>query len=139
MKIKLALLIVTLFSFLLIACPFSYAQSSALQSKIDQRAADIKALEKEIAGYQKQIDALGGEASSLSAAIKSLDLTERKLAADIKLTETRVAAGALVKLSPIFTVTVPPKPLPTISTGVPPASGPLDGLTELMTGALPYT
>lgn len=63
-----------------------------LQSKIDQRNADIKALEKEIAEYQNQINDLADQANTLSATIKSLDLTQKKLQADIKITENKIEA-----------------------------------------------
>lgn len=62
-----------------------------LQSKIDQRTQDIKNLEAEIAGYLKQLNELGNQASSLSSTIKSLQLTQKKLEADIKVTENKIA------------------------------------------------
>ncbi len=65
-------------------------QASDIQAKIDSRASDIQALEKEIKGYQDQIAALGGQASSLSSTIKSLDLTQKKLQADINLTQDKI-------------------------------------------------
>ena len=63
-----------------------------LQVKINQRTADIQALQKEIQGYQKQLDVIGGQADTLASTIKSLDLTQKKLAADIKVTENKIAA-----------------------------------------------
>ncbi|MBU6426858.1 peptidoglycan DD-metalloendopeptidase family protein [Patescibacteria group bacterium] len=72
---------------------FAYAQTTNdLQSKINQRNTDIQALEKEIAGYQRQIDDLSGQADTLAAAVKSLDLTQKKLQADISVTENKIAA-----------------------------------------------
>ncbi|MDQ2932941.1 MAG: peptidoglycan DD-metalloendopeptidase family protein [bacterium] len=62
-----------------------------LQTKINQRSKDIKDLEVEIAKYQKEINALGTQVSSLAATLKSLELTQKKLEADIKITENRVA------------------------------------------------
>jgi len=73
----------------------AHAQTTDLQTKIDQRNQEIKNLEKEIAEFQKQINTLAGQASSLSATIKSLDLTQKKLAADITLTESKIAAKGL--------------------------------------------
>lgn len=64
--------------------------SDDLQAKINQRNQDIQALEKEIQSYQKQINALGSQADSLSATIQSLDLTQKKLAADIRVTENKI-------------------------------------------------
>jgi murein DD-endopeptidase MepM/ murein hydrolase activator NlpD len=66
-----------------------------LETKIDQRAADIQALEKEITGYQDQIDALDNQKSSLSAALQSLDLTQKKLQANIKVTQDKIDSTAL--------------------------------------------
>lgn len=76
------------------ADPVSSNSSAAsdLQIKIDRRNADIQALEKEIAGYQAEINNLGNQADSLSAAIKILDLTEKRLRADIRLTRNKIAA-----------------------------------------------
>ena len=44
-----------------------------LQTKINQRNDDIANLEKQIQGYQTQIDTLGSEKATLSATLKSLD------------------------------------------------------------------
>jgi murein DD-endopeptidase MepM/ murein hydrolase activator NlpD len=74
-----------------------FAQSAdELQTKIDQRANDIQALEKEIASYQKQLNEIGTQVSSLSATIKSLQLTQKKLEADIKVTENKIAEKNLL-------------------------------------------
>ena len=70
-------------------------QSAILQSKIDQRSADIKALEKEIAQYESQIGLLSSQADSLSSTVKSLDLTKKKLAAQTKLTEDKITAATI--------------------------------------------
>jgi murein DD-endopeptidase MepM/ murein hydrolase activator NlpD len=69
--------------------------SSDLQTKINQRASDIQALEKEIAGYQDQIDALDSQKSSLTTALRSLDLNQKKLQADIKVTQDKIDSTAL--------------------------------------------
>ena len=70
-------------------------QTSEIQDKINQRNLDIKNLEKEIANYQSQIDSLSGQASTLSSAVKSLQLTQKKLADDIKITDTKIARRTL--------------------------------------------
>src|SRR5690348_10785550 len=91
--------LVIAFSLYLVPCFFFvYAQTStstaanALQQKIDQRNSDIKALEAEIAKYQVQIDDLGSQATSLSSTIKSLQLTQKKLEANIALTQEKIAS-----------------------------------------------
>ena len=52
-------------------------------------------LNKEIASYQNQIDALSGQADSLSSTIKSYQLTRKKLADDIKLTDNKISGRTL--------------------------------------------
>ncbi len=69
------------------------ATPTDLQSKIDQRSADIKSLEKEILQYEGQINTLASQADSLNSIIKSLDLTKKKLTAQIKLTEDKIATA----------------------------------------------
>jgi murein DD-endopeptidase MepM/ murein hydrolase activator NlpD len=70
-------------------------EASDLQSKIDQRNTDIQALEKEIAGYQAQITSLSGEEASLADTIKALILNEKKLQADIAVTQDKIDATNL--------------------------------------------
>lgn len=80
--------------FLLLVIPLTlYAQSAeSIQDKISQRSTDIKALEAEIASYASQISTLGTQANSLSNAIKTLELTQKKLEADIKVTQKKIDA-----------------------------------------------
>ncbi len=65
---------------------------SDLKNKITEQSAAIAELEKEIADYQKQITATGKEAQTLQSTIKSIDLEQKKLTAEIKLTEKRITA-----------------------------------------------
>jgi len=92
-------LIIGIFLFFISYINTIYAQSvsqttnsavTELQSKIDQRNQDIKALEKEITEYLKQLSELGSQASSLSATVKSLQITQKKLETDIKITENKI-------------------------------------------------
>jgi len=70
----------------------AFAQTAdELQQKIDQRNKDISDLENQIKGYQGQIESLGTQANTLTATIKSLDLTQKKLAASIEITQNRIA------------------------------------------------
>jgi len=64
---------------------------SDIQAKISSRNTDIQALEKEIAEYQSQIDDLSNQSVSLSATIRTLDLSQKKLQADIQVSENRIA------------------------------------------------
>jgi len=84
---------ILLFLGILIIFPiiFSYAQTvSELNAKIDQKNADIDKLEQEIKQYQIELDGLGKQKNSLSVSIKQLDLTRKKLAADISVTQNKI-------------------------------------------------
>jgi len=80
--------------FLLLIIPafFVYAQTAEeLNQKIDSRNTDIQNLEKEISAYQQQLDSLGKQSSSLSVLLKQLDLTKKKLTADISVTQNKIS------------------------------------------------
>lgn len=80
--------------FLLLIIPafFIYAQTAEeLNQKINSRNTDIQNLEKEISAYQQQLDSLGKQASSLSVLLKQLDLTKKKLTADIAVTQNKIS------------------------------------------------
>ena len=80
---------------LLSAAAFANAETekiAELKEKIAERNTAIAELEKEIAGYQSDIEKTGKEAKSLQGAIRTLDLEQKKLAADIRLTENRIIA-----------------------------------------------
>lgn len=69
------------------------AQSAAeLRARIQDRGADIDALNREIAEYQQELARLAGESNTLENRIKELDLSIKKLNTDIRLTETQVAS-----------------------------------------------
>lgn len=81
------------FGIILILVPwlFSYAQTAQeLNQKISQKNADIDRLEQEIKQYQLEIDNLGKQKNSLNVSIKQLDLTRKKLIADISITQTKI-------------------------------------------------
>lgn len=78
-------------SFLILPTLFTYAQTAReLQNRIDQKDSDIAKLEKEIAAYQIELNNLEKQKNSLSGAIKELDLTRKKLNADIAITERKI-------------------------------------------------
>lgn len=69
----------------------SFAQTALdLQNKISQKDSDIQKLEQEIVAYQTQLDSLGQQKSSLNNSIKQLDLTRKKLNADISVTQNKI-------------------------------------------------
>ena len=82
-----------LFFIILLVTPtaFSYAQTAAdVQNKIAEKDSDIKKLEQEIAQYQKQLNDIGQQKSSLNSILQQLDLTRKKLNADIAVTQNKI-------------------------------------------------
>ena len=76
---------------ILIPFVFSYAQTAQeINDKINQKNTDIDNLEKEIAQYQTQLDGLGKQKDSLNVSIQQLDLTRKKLNADIAVTQNKI-------------------------------------------------
>ena len=70
---------------------FSAAQTILdLQNKISQKDSDIAKLEEEIKAYQTELDSLEKQKSSLSGSIKQLDVTRKKLNADISVTQKKI-------------------------------------------------
>lgn len=64
---------------------------SELKSKIDERNTKIQDLEKEISGYQKMIEAVGKEKDTLQNAVQILEISGKKLATDMKITENKIS------------------------------------------------
>jgi murein DD-endopeptidase MepM/ murein hydrolase activator NlpD len=83
-------------TFLILACFFCvviviHAQSAEeLQNKIQTHSATIDQLEAEIAAYQKELDSVRTQKQSLAASIKELDLTTKKFATQINLTNQKI-------------------------------------------------
>ncbi len=70
---------------------FSSAQTvQELNDKISQKNTDINRLEEEIKKYQAEINSLGKQKDSLNNSLKQLDLTKKKLVADISVTENKI-------------------------------------------------
>jgi len=65
---------------------------ATIQQKIDERNKAIADLEAEIQQYQEQLNAVSSEKQTLENAIKTLDLTRKKISSDIALTENRIDA-----------------------------------------------
>lgn len=77
--------------FLIFPFIFSYAQTvKELNDKINQKNVDIAKLEEDIKQYQIELDALGKQKNSLNVSIKQLDLTRKKLIADISVTTNKI-------------------------------------------------
>ena len=86
------------FSFFLFLFSFTTAHADTiddLKQKINDRNVTIQSLEKEIREYQVQVDKTNKEANTLQNTINSLDLSKKKLEAEIKLTQNRITAQNL--------------------------------------------
>ncbi|MEK7604544.1 MAG: hypothetical protein AAB442_01995 [Patescibacteria group bacterium] len=71
------------------------AVESSLQSLIDANNAQLLSLQNKIAEYQKQLDALGTEKTTLKAAIDSLTITQQKLTTQIQATQNKIQSANL--------------------------------------------
>jgi len=77
--------------FILFPIFFVYAQTAEdIRNKISQKDFDIAKLEEEIKAYQVELDGLGKQKASLSRSIQELDLTRKKLVADINVTQKKI-------------------------------------------------
>src|SRR3954470_24039470 len=61
-----------------------------LKTKIADRNNNIKQLEEEIKGYMSEITNLGQQADSLRKNILELDVSQKKLQADLNLTQAKI-------------------------------------------------
>ena len=66
-----------------------------LKAKIEDRAREIQKIEQEIGEYQRQIQETGNQAKTLQDAIKILDITRKKLLADLNLTKNKLSITQL--------------------------------------------
>ena len=70
--------------------------TSDLQSNIDAKNTQIDQLQKEIDQYNAQVTAVGKQANTLQNNIKALDLTSKKLTANLSLTENKISKTNLL-------------------------------------------
>ncbi|GMQ95203.1 MAG: M23 family metallopeptidase [Patescibacteria group bacterium] len=66
-----------------------------LRERIEERNTKIDEIEKEIASYQREISELSGQAVTLKNSIRTLDVTRKKLGADIRITQNQINATVL--------------------------------------------
>lgn len=92
------LLFFLIFPFLLLSYfPVVSADSASdLQASIDAKNAQIGQLQKEIDQYNAQVTAIGKQANTLQNNIKALDLTSKKLTANLSLTENKISKANLL-------------------------------------------
>jgi murein DD-endopeptidase MepM/ murein hydrolase activator NlpD len=79
--------------FVILALPifFSSAQTAEeVRQKIEDKNAEIEKIESEIRSYQKQLGDLSNQKVTLASSLKQLDLTRKKLNADISLTQKKI-------------------------------------------------
>src|SRR3989344_2703752 len=69
----------------------SHAQTvQEIRNKINEKSEEILKLEAQIKAYQNELDGLAKQKDSLSVSIKQLDLTKKKLNADISVTQNKI-------------------------------------------------
>ena len=70
---------------------FSYAQTAQeLQNRINQKNTEIEKLEREIKIYQGELSELSQQKNSLASSLKQLEITRKKLNADISITQNKI-------------------------------------------------
>ncbi len=84
------IIILFLLAQLFLATNILAQNADEIRDKINQKDADIERLEKEIASYQSELNTLGQQKDSLAGAIKELDITKKKLNADISVTQNKI-------------------------------------------------
>lgn len=95
--VLLGVLVASLFVVGTQVSPVTHAQQSVseIKSQIDERNSQIRALEEEIAGYQRQLNTLSGQKQTLQSTIKSLDVSRAQINAQINLTQSKISAANL--------------------------------------------
>jgi murein DD-endopeptidase MepM/ murein hydrolase activator NlpD len=92
-----------LFAFLIAIAPWMVPTTNAdsvdeIKEQIEQINRQRRALDEEIAQYQKQLNVLSGEKQTLQGAIQTLDVSRQKTGAQIKDIQAKIS-GATLKLS----------------------------------------
>ena len=77
----------------LLAVPLVYAQSTEeIQSEIEGHNIQISELNKEIAAYERQLTEVGAKKQTLQNTVAQLDLSRKKLTAQINVTQNKIGA-----------------------------------------------
>ncbi len=79
---------------LVFALPASAQLVDELKGKISDKTSEIEKINTEIAQYQKEIDVLGGKSDTLKNSIQKLNITKKKLEADIKYTQIKINSAS---------------------------------------------
>lgn len=73
-----------------------FAQNTTeIESKIGDHEAQIKKLEAEIAQYEKDLTVVGAEKRTLESAVKEIDISRKKVSANVKATQNKIGATSL--------------------------------------------
>lgn len=72
---------------------FTFGQSaSEIRKEIENHNAQIEALNKEIAGYEKQLTEIGTQKQTLKSTLSQIDLSRKKISASINVTKNKIGA-----------------------------------------------
>lgn len=93
--IRLFLFSLFVFTLVLPQDVFSQSKVDELKNQIKDKNDQIREIEREIAEYEKQLLEIGAEKDTLKNAIRTLDLSRQKIAADIRATEQKIANANL--------------------------------------------
>lgn len=88
-------IVFTLLASLFVGVGGEGASVQELEGKIEDRNTQIEKLEGEIKQYQKEIEETGKQANTLQNTVKTLDVTNKKLGADIQITEKKITTANL--------------------------------------------
>lgn len=66
-----------------------------IQQKITEQNAKIAALEKEIAEYESTLNQIGGQKTTLQSEINRIDISRKKIAADIAVSQNKITSANL--------------------------------------------
>ncbi len=92
MKSRLTIIFICFF---LLPMLLRAANPSELEREIDKVRRDREALVEEQKRLEKELEVINREGQTLGAAVKSLDTTKKKLAADIGVTQSRITSTSL--------------------------------------------
>ncbi len=72
----------------------AYAQNAdVLRQQINDRNSGIELLEREISQYQNELESISKEANTLQNTVRSLELSQKKIEADLKITQAKINAA----------------------------------------------
>jgi len=96
-----------LIAFSILVIPFtSFGQSiENIRGQIEEQNKKIGDLEAEIAGFQKQLNVISGQKQTLQGAIATLDITRKKISAEITVTQNKISSANLTLDSLAHTIT----------------------------------